>query len=111
VGAAGSFAKSQLAKKHGGGWIGAPRFHNGAWIGQDERPAILQTGERVLSRSEVASMGGPRGVDSAARGAVNITVNTLDGSTARDYFTRAGGRALVNAVRTGRGSIGAFGRG
>jgi hypothetical protein len=43
--------------------------------------------------------------------AVSITVNTLDGSTARDYFTRAGGRALVNAVRTGRGSIGAFGRG
>lgn len=111
VGAAGSFAKSQLAKKHGGGWVGAPRFHNGAWIGQDERPAILQTGERVLSRSEVASMGGPSGVDSAARGAVSITVNTLDGSTARDYFTRAGGRALVNAVRTGRGSIGAFGRG
>jgi len=109
VGAAGSFAKSQLAKKHGGGWIGAPRFHNGAWVGSDERPAILQTGERVLSRAEVSSMGGPRGVDNAARGAVNITVNTLDGSTARDYFTRAGGRALVNAVRTGRGSIAAFG--
>lgn len=109
VGAAGSFAKSQLAKKHGGGWIDAPRFHNGAWVGSDERPAILQTGERVLSRSEVASMGGPRGVDNAARGAVNITVNALDGSTARDYFTRAGGRALVNAVRTGRGSIAAFG--
>jgi len=106
LGALGNVAKSQIVKKHSGGWIDAPRFHSGAWVGSDERPAILQTGERVLSRQEVASMGGSRAVDGAARGGGGVTVNvsTLDGSTAREYFERAGGRALLNAVRTGRGA-------
>jgi len=109
VGALGNLAKSEIRKgqtRHSGGWIDAPRFHSGAWVGSDERPAILQTGERVLSRQEVASMGGSRAVDGAARGGGGVTVNvsTLDGSTAREYFERAGGRALLNAVRTGRGA-------
>lgn len=109
VGAAGNLAKSAArgGKKHEGGWMGAPRMHDGAWVGADEQPAVLQTGERVLSRQEVRDMGGPRGVDAAARGGgggARITVQTLDGSTAREYFERAGGRALLNAVRTGRGA-------
>jgi hypothetical protein len=32
----------------------APRYHSGGWLAADERPAILQTGERVLSRADVA---------------------------------------------------------
>jgi hypothetical protein len=57
-------------------------------------------------KEEVRGMGGPAGVDSAARGAGGgtVVVNTLDGQTARDFFERAGGRALLNAVRTGRGT-------
>jgi hypothetical protein len=38
-------------------FAGAPRLHTGGWAGlrPDEVPAILQRGERVLSRAEVAS--------------------------------------------------------
>jgi hypothetical protein len=105
VGSLGGLAKSGL-KKHSGGWIDAPRFHSGAWVGADEQPAVLQTGERVLSRSEVRGMGGPSGVDAAARGGggARIVVQTLDGSSTREFFERQGGRALLNAVRTGRGA-------
>lgn len=36
-------------------FVGAQRFHSGGMVlAPDERPAILQTGERVLSRNEVA---------------------------------------------------------
>ena len=35
----------------------APRYHEGGLLRPDERPAILQTGERVLSRSDKANMG------------------------------------------------------
>ncbi|MTW18355.1 hypothetical protein GJ689_19315 [Rhodoplanes serenus] len=56
---------------HGGGLVGdpapgrlvpaglfraAPRFHDGAYLRPDEVPAILQRGERVLSRTETAAM-------------------------------------------------------
>ncbi len=49
----------------------APRLHGGGWagLGPDEVPAILQRGERVLSRREVAA-GGPIGPSQLA-----ITVN------------------------------------
>ena len=110
-GLAGSAVKGATRKKrHEGGWgLDLPSYHGGAWVGGDEEMAVLQRGERVLSRSEVSAMGGASGVDAAARrggvgGGVNVTVQTLDGSTARDYFERAGGRALLNAVRTGRGA-------
>lgn len=39
------------------GFIGAPRYHGGINLAADERPAILQTGERVLSRTENANYG------------------------------------------------------
>lgn len=36
----------------------APRYHTGAFLRPDERPAILQTGEQVLSRGDTAGLGG-----------------------------------------------------
>lgn len=44
----------------------APRFHAGANLGADEVPAILQTGERVLSRREVAAINRVRKQSAAA---------------------------------------------
>ena len=49
-------------------FAGAPRMHSGGWAGlrPDEVPTILQRGERVLSRREVASAGqsaGPQRLD------------------------------------------------
>jgi hypothetical protein len=45
-------------------FAGAPRMHSGGWAGlrPDEVPAILQRGERVLSRREVRAWSGGGGV-------------------------------------------------
>jgi hypothetical protein len=54
-------------------FAGAPRLHAGGWAGlrPDEVPAILQRGERVLSRAEVA-----RGLGSGAgSGGVSISID------------------------------------
>jgi hypothetical protein len=72
---------------HSGGWVGdlapvrmvpalafagAPRLHRGGWAGlrPDEVPAILQRGERVLSRAEVAA-----GTGRGGAGGVTITID------------------------------------
>lgn len=98
--------KSAGRKKHDGGWI--ERFHSGGWpLGGDEVPALLQTGERVLSRREVSRMGGPSGVDAAARGRGNMTVNihALDAQSFQDSMGDRGGRGIYNAIRVGRGDL------
>lgn len=93
---------------HDGGWIG--EYHSGGWPGaaSDEEMAILQRGERVLSRSEVARMGGPAGVESSARGrgrGDTYYVSTLDSRSFEDYLGGRGGRSVYNASRIGRGSL------
>jgi spore maturation protein SpmB len=35
-----------------------------------------------------------------------VTINTMDGQSAREFFERDGGRAFYNAARTGRGALG-----
>lgn len=97
---------------HDGGWI--PRFHGGGgFLAADERPAILQTGERVLSRREVSRMGGRSGVDSLAggnggrsQGGHTFNVYAFDAQSLLEKF--GGGsaeRALINAVRTNSGNM------
>lgn len=98
-------------KRHDGGWI--ERFHTGGWPDRgalmfDERPAILQTGERVLSRREVSNMGGAGAVDAAARGSagqLHVHVSAIDTRGTREFFENDGGRGFYNALRTGRGSL------
>lgn len=107
-GLAGAGIKAATRRRHDGGWVDAPRYHGGAWVGTDEQPAILQSGERVLSRADVASMGGPSGVDSTVRGGrggrgMTVNVSTFDGASAAEYFERAGGRALRDSIANGRG--------
>ncbi len=53
-------------------FAGAPRMHAGGWAGlrPDEVPSILQRGERVLSRAEVA-----RGVGAGGSGGVTISID------------------------------------
>ena len=60
-------------------FAGAPRLHRGGWAGlrPDEVPAILQRGERVLSRREVS-----QSVTGARAAPVEVVV-TLDESTGR----------------------------
>ena len=83
------------------------RYHAGTWVGSDEEAAILQNGERVLSRSEVSAMGGPPGVESAVRGrsgGSTVNIQTFDVGSFREIFQGRGGRGLLDAARTGVGA-------
>ena len=96
---------------HSGGWVGdeaqLPRFHSGSWIGPDEQQAILQHGERVLSRREVSAMGGSGAVDRAARGggSLQVTINAIDSRSAAEAFERDLGRSVRRAAASGRGDL------
>ncbi len=76
----------------------APRMHSGGWAGlrPDEVPAILQRGERVLSRRETAA---------AAHGAsaptVNVTIMTRDAASFRQSRTQVAAD-IARAVSLGR---------
>lgn len=76
----------------------APRMHAGGWAGlrPDEVPAILQRGERVLSRREAAA---------AARGSsaptVNVTIVTRDAESFRQSRTQVAAD-IARAVSLGR---------
>lgn len=76
-------------------FAGAPRMHSGGWAGlrPDEVPAILQRGERVLSRREVAA-----GVGAAP---VNITIQTRDAESFRQSRAQVA-TDIARAVALGR---------
>ena len=59
-------------------FAGAPRMHAGGWAGlkPDEVPAILQRGERVLSRAELA-----RGARGQPGGGVSISIDARGAQT------------------------------
>jgi hypothetical protein len=76
-------------------FAGAPRMHSGGLAGlrPDEVPAILQRGERVLSRRETAGYG--------AGGPVNITIQTRDAESFRQSRTQVASD-IARAVSFGR---------
>lgn len=80
----------------------APRMHEGGWAGlrPDEMPAILQRGERVLSRREAASYGaGAVGGD--APPVINVTIQTRDAESFRQSRTQVASD-IARAVALGR---------
>uniref|UniRef100_UPI004048D115 phage tail tape measure C-terminal domain-containing protein n=1 Tax=Yoonia sp. TaxID=2212373 RepID=UPI004048D115 len=80
-------------------FAGAPRMHAGGWAGikPDEVPAILQRGERVLSRREAAGYG--KGQTSAPT--VNVTINARDAESFRQSRTQVAAD-IARAVSLGR---------
>ena len=72
-------------------------MHSGGWAGlrPDEVPAILQRGERVLSRREAAGYGG------ASAPTVNVTINTRDAESFRQSRTQVAAD-IARAVSLGR---------
>ncbi len=76
-------------------FAGAPRVHAGGWAGlrPDEVPAILQRGERVLSRREAQSYG--------AGGGVNVTIVARDAESFRQSRTQVAAD-IARAVSLGR---------
>ena len=98
---------------HAGGMVGAPgpgrmvpalafagatRMHSGGWAGlrPDEVPAILQRGERVLSRRESPTYGA-----SVAAATVNVTINARDAESFRQSRTQIAAD-IARAVSLGR---------
>lgn len=80
----------------------APRMHEGGWAGlrPDEVPAILQRGERVLSRREAAAYGaGAAGRD--APPVINLTIQTRDAESFRQSRTQVASD-IARAVALGR---------
>ena len=79
-------------------FAGAHRYHAGGVAGlrPDEVPAILQRGERVLSRRETAALDGERGAS-----AVNITIVARDAESFRQSRTQVAAD-VARAVSLGR---------
>ncbi|MBK7858411.1 MAG: hypothetical protein IPJ65_07265 [Archangiaceae bacterium] len=106
AGGVGQNVRFSAPTQHTGGWI--QRYHDGGWgLGRDEVPAILQSGERVLSRREVDRMGGARGVEHAAQGggARSITIQAFDSTSILNFFGDQGGSAMLNASRVNAGPL------
>jgi hypothetical protein len=80
-------------------FAGAPRMHSGGWAGikPDEVPAILQRGERVLSRREAA--GYSQGQSSTPT--VNVTIMSRDAESFRQSRTQVAAD-IARAVSLGR---------
>ena len=76
-------------------FAGAPRMHSGGFAGlrPDEVPAILQKGERVISRRETAGYG--------SGGDVSITIQTRDAESFRQSRTQVASD-IARAVSLGR---------
>ncbi|MGO4917531.1 phage tail tape measure C-terminal domain-containing protein [Pseudogemmobacter sp. W21_MBD1_M6] len=77
----------------------APRMHSGGWAGlkPDEVPAILQRGERVLSRREAAGYGPGQ----ATAPTVNVTIMSRDAESFRQSRTQVASD-IARAVSLGR---------
>jgi hypothetical protein len=85
-------------------FAGAPRFHDGGMAGlkAGEVPAILQTGERVLSRSETAAYNG--GGDRPGPG--YRIINAFDPSFVPDQMDSADGeRVILNLIGRNPGRV------
>ena len=80
-------------------FAGAPRMHSGGWAGlkPDEVPAILQRGERVLSRREAAGYGQGQGMAPN----VSVTINARDADSFRQSRTQVAAD-IARAVSLGR---------
>jgi hypothetical protein len=84
-------------------FAGAPRFHDGSGVlglKAGEIPAILQEGERVQSRQELAASGQQQG------GAGYRIVNVMDPSLVEGYLQSAAGeRTVLNVISRNPGRV------
>ena len=83
-------------------FAGAPRYHSGGMVGlkAGEVPAILQTGEEVLSRSDPrnAANGGANGGGGSGSG--YRIVNVLDPALVSNYLeSSAGEKTVLNVIQ------------
>jgi hypothetical protein len=99
---------SAYRRVHPAAFIGAPRFHSGTGgpigLKQDEVPAILQTGERVLNRKE--TMAYERAQRGTAGGDATRVVNVFDSAFVPDQMDSAAGeRVILNVIGRNPGRV------
>ncbi|MET4130214.1 phage tail tape measure C-terminal domain-containing protein [Roseovarius sp. MBR-6] len=93
-------------------FAGAPRLHDGGLAGlnrgsgfaglrPDEVPAILQRGERVLSRREVAGSGPRSGQREVSAPSISVTINARDADSFRQSRTQVASD-IARAVSLGQ---------
>lgn len=85
-------------------FAGAPRYHSGGMVGlkPDERPAILQTGEEVLSRTDPRNQANSGG----AGGSGTRIINVIDPSLVSDYMSSsAGEKTVLNILQRNSGAV------
>jgi tape measure domain-containing protein len=88
-------------------FAGAPRFHNG--LASDEYPAILQTGEDVISRRQKAQMRNAAATASASPAApVQVVVQNYTGAPVKTQETTGAGGQRQLQVIVGEMVKGAF---
>ncbi len=84
-------------------FAGAPRYHSGGMVGlkPDERPAILQTGEEVLSRTDPRNAANGGGGGNGTR-----IINVIDPSMVSDYLaSSAGEKTILNVLQRNPGAV------
>jgi len=87
-------------------FAGAPRYHSGGMVGlkPDERPAILQTGEEVLSRTDPRNRANG-GLEQQAGSGYRI-VNVVDPSMVEGFLqSSAGERVVLNVISRNAGQV------
>ena len=71
-------------------FAGAPRLHDGGLLKNDERAAVLQVGEEVLSKDN------PRNIANGGNsGGGTRIINVIDPSMVSDYMNSASGEKVV----------------
>ena len=96
VGSGGSFSRTVPASA----FFSAPRYHNGGFAA-DEVPAILQKGERVMTKAQQRESASQPAQPQSIR-----IVNAFDSSVVGDYLgSAAGERVIMNAVQRNASSF------
>lgn len=84
-------------------FAGAPRYDSGGMVGlkPDERPAILQTGEEVLSRGDPRNAANGGGAGAGVR-----ILNVIDPAIVSDYLSSsAGEKTVLNVLQRNPGAV------
>jgi len=105
IAAAGAIAQGMMQVAQ----IKAQTFHTGGYVYDDNRaglrsdeiPAVLQSGEYVLSRNDLKAIKDNSGTPMAPQAATKsevVIVNSLDPSVIESYMTSRAGREVINNV-------------
>jgi hypothetical protein len=86
-------------------FMGAPKFHDGGFLGDDEVPTILQRGEGVFTQAQMAALGG--GMAGGGDTHVHFNVQAIDSRDVAQFFEENKSHIaakVTDALRLSRGT-------